>query len=301
MDCTTPIDMIYFLTTERIPDPLGSLTGGSVQDREYPFINKRQLRLYDCACCRVVGHLFRTKSHRALDIVEQHVDGGQNPPQWLFDEMSATTREAIGQIGRNDETVMRMDETVMRMAAEIAVTDACKPERPVDGHLSPDSYTAAERLSVWDLVDGSTQASILREIVGNPFHTIVMLDGADQITRHRPIDSEASRNEVVYNKVWFTSRVMSIAQTIYDNKQFEDMPILADALEEAGCTEYELLDHCRFGNKIHCFNCGGTGISSVDDDGTRSLCRRCGGTRFVRSARSHVRGCWALDLILGKW
>jgi hypothetical protein len=59
------------------------------------------------------------------------------------------------------------------------------------------------------------------------------------------------------------STVPRIAQTIYNDRRFQDLPILADALEEAGCTDSEILGHCR-----------GPG--------------------------EHARGCWVLDLILGK-
>ncbi len=62
---------------------------------------------------------------------------------------------------------------------------------------------------------------------------------------------------------WRTDTVMALARVIYEQRQFGDMPILADALEEAGCTNRDLLDHCRDGLE-------------------------------------HYRGCWALDLVLGK-
>jgi hypothetical protein len=52
-------------------------------------------------------------------------------------------------------------------------------------------------------------------------------------------------------------------QQMYDSRDFTDMPILADALEEAGCTDSNILMHCR-----------GPG--------------------------PHVRGCWVVDLLLGK-
>jgi hypothetical protein len=54
-----------------------------------------------------------------------------------------------------------------------------------------------------------------------------------------------------------------MAQAIYDERRFDDLPILADALEEAGCDDEDILSHCR-----------GLG--------------------------PHVRGCWGLDLILAK-
>lgn len=53
------------------------------------------------------------------------------------------------------------------------------------------------------------------------------------------------------------------AKSIYDNHDFAAMPVLADALEEAGCQEEELLRH-------------------------------------LRNPGPHVRGCWALDRVLGK-
>ena len=54
-----------------------------------------------------------------------------------------------------------------------------------------------------------------------------------------------------------------LAQGIYDDRAFDRLPVLADALEEAGCTNAEILAHCR-------------------------------------EPGPHVRGCWALDLLLGK-
>lgn len=62
---------------------------------------------------------------------------------------------------------------------------------------------------------------------------------------------------------WLTSTVTDLARTIYESRDFGAMPILADALQDADCDNDEILDHCR-----------GPG--------------------------PHVRGCWVVDLILGK-
>jgi hypothetical protein len=62
---------------------------------------------------------------------------------------------------------------------------------------------------------------------------------------------------------WQTTTVVRLAQAIYDGATFEHLPILADALEEAGCTDAAVLRHCR-----------GPG--------------------------PHVRGCWVVDRLLGK-
>jgi hypothetical protein len=67
----------------------------------------------------------------------------------------------------------------------------------------------------------------------------------------------------VFDPTWRTDAVQNLAGTIYEGRTFECMPILADALEEAGCTNQEMLKHCR-----------GPG--------------------------PHVRGCLALYLVLGK-
>jgi hypothetical protein len=85
----------------------------------------------------------------------------------------------------------------------------------------------------------AAQAHLLRDIFGNPF---------------RP---------VAVNPAWQSSTVVSLAQSIYDDRAFDRMPILADALEDAGCTSADVLDHCR-------------------------------------GAGPHVRGCWVVDLLLGK-
>jgi hypothetical protein len=68
---------------------------------------------------------------------------------------------------------------------------------------------------------------------------------------------------VTFDHVWLTPFVVTLAQTIYDDQTFDRMPELADALVATGCTHAEVLQHCR-----------GTG--------------------------PHVRGCWVVDLILGK-
>lgn len=65
------------------------------------------------------------------------------------------------------------------------------------------------------------------------------------------------------NSAWRTPNVSAIAQTIYDERRFAELPVLADALEEAGWPSEEILTHLRSGGE-------------------------------------HVRGCWALDLALGK-
>lgn len=79
----------------------------------------------------------------------------------------------------------------------------------------------------------------IRDIFGNPF---------------RPVSVDPS---------WRTSNVLALAQQMYDTRDFSPMPILGDALQDSGCENDDILNHCR-------------------SDGP------------------HVRGCWVVDTLLGK-
>jgi hypothetical protein len=88
-------------------------------------------------------------------------------------------------------------------------------------------------------VETGYQAALLREIFGNPFHPVTI------------------------DRAWLTANVAGLAQSIYDDRAFDRLPILADALEDAGCDNADILNHCR-------------------------------------QPGEHVRGCWVVDLVLGK-
>ena len=62
---------------------------------------------------------------------------------------------------------------------------------------------------------------------------------------------------------WHDGTIRKLAQAIYDDPAFDHVSILADALEEAGCDDPDILGHCR-------------------------------------QPGEHVRGCWVVDLLLGK-
>jgi hypothetical protein len=62
---------------------------------------------------------------------------------------------------------------------------------------------------------------------------------------------------------WNRGAIPRIAQSIYDERAFDRLPILADALKEAGCTDADILKHCR-------------------------------------KPGEHIRGCWVVELLLGK-
>src|SRR5262249_18204535 len=69
--------------------------------------------------------------------------------------------------------------------------------------------------------ESQAQCRLLCDIFGNPFRTVAL------------------------ESTWLTTNVVSLAQAIYDDRAFERMPILADALEDAGCDSADILNHCR--------------------------------------------------------
>jgi hypothetical protein len=87
--------------------------------------------------------------------------------------------------------------------------------------------------------EGEAQIPLLRDIFGNPF---------------RP---------ATFDPAWRTSTVVAFARQMYESRDFGAMPILADALQDAGCDSDDILNHCR-------------------------------------EPGPHLRGCWVVDLVLGK-
>src|SRR5262249_58533154 len=87
--------------------------------------------------------------------------------------------------------------------------------------LKPDARRAARYAAARG---DAGEATLLRCIFGNPFRPVA-------------IDPSWLR--------WHDGAAVHMAQAIYDERRFPDLPILADALEEAGCTDADVLGHCR--------------------------------------------------------
>ncbi|OAI50591.1 hypothetical protein AYO44_17675 [Planctomycetaceae bacterium SCGC AG-212-F19] len=87
--------------------------------------------------------------------------------------------------------------------------------------------------------------------------------GKDHAEILRCIFGSLPFRSVTITPSWLTTNVVSLAQAIYDERAFDRMPILADALEDAGCDNADVLNHCR-------------------------------------QPGEHVRGCWVVDLLLGR-
>jgi hypothetical protein len=191
----------------------------------------RQLRLFTVACCRRAGDELGERGRRALALAERCAEG-EAP-----DEQMAALEEELRAPGvlfedpkvRAIAALVSPEGTLLDGGADVVVLAV----RALAG--SPDaSQYSRER---------AAQAELLREVFGNPF---------------RPPPSFDPRW-----RAWDEARVVKMAEGIYEEGAFERMPILADALLDAGCEDELLLAHCSMPGE-------------------------------------HVRGCWLLDLLLEK-
>lgn len=203
----------------------------------------RKLRLFACACARRAWRRLKTPvCCEAVEVAERYADKQAKnaervqvnrtvralcKPPHITDEVSITSHVSHG---------TRYTQVDANIAAQRAVFVVTGVRNRGDNPDAEDAERAA-------------QAEIFREIFGNPF---------------RPVAVDASW------LAWNDGTVVKLAQAIYDERELPSghldvgrLAVLADALEDAGCADQEILAHCR-----------GPG--------------------------PHVRGCWVVDLLLGK-
>ncbi len=207
-------------------------------------LSERKARLFAVACSRTVGDfLTDERSRQAVEIAEQYADG-------------LVGRKALSAARRNAFSASKILPAVSTgpghgAAAHAAVVAlcACRDARRY-GRGSVAAGTAGCTNSLVFFVRGDAagwadreaQCHLIRCIFGNPF-------------RPRAIDP-----------AWLghgDGTVVKLAQAVYDDRAFDRLPVLADALEEGGCRDADVLGHCR-------------------------------------ELGEHVRGCWVVDLILSK-
>lgn len=215
----------------------------------------RKRRLFLCACCARV--LEGTPTHRrsfrgdypgcfqqlgrALNVVEQFSEGLVSS-----DALAAARRAAEGSVYVPASVDYGGESGLDYEAAAVA---AAAVEHAVAADVLTACWRATESQSArgtggeGSRRTGETrwQAMAFRDVFGNPFRPVT------------PGPSVLSWNDGI---------VPRMARGIYDERAFERLPVLADALLDAGCGGEELLAHCRSGGQ-------------------------------------HVRGCWAVDLVLG--
>jgi hypothetical protein len=217
---------------------------------------ERKTRLFAVAACRRFMHrLVDPRCRRAVEVCEAYADGQASAKELRaacdgakFDDappaprqQTAVCRAAAGathwicyaeyKVGRTTEAAPSVHGYEALIAAGLMdEDDQNAPDDERSRAVFDEGHAKGERI----------QADILREVIGNPFRPVAL------------------------DPAWPTDTVLALARQMYDARDFGAMPILADALQDAGCDSADVLDHCRDASAVH------------------------------------VRGCWVVDLLLGK-
>jgi hypothetical protein len=165
----------------------------------------------------------RDEYHSALDLAEDVTE--PKPTRWMVGYLDDWTDRAM-EAGDPKGWAIQFATNLPEEGLDREFTDWVAGMRPGGKEVDP-----ADDLARF--------ADLARCVFGNPFR------------------------KVKFDRKWRTRDALTLAKQMYEKKTFDAMPILADALQDAGCDDAELLDHCR-------------------------------------EAGPHCRGCWVLDLVLGK-
>jgi hypothetical protein len=193
-----------------------------------PAPSARKTRLLGCACVRWAwewGH--NETPPEAVRFVEAFADGLATN-----EDLSRVAGE-MGVIWREHDEPYRPYPRTCELTEALASPEDARAWLNDLNPFSSDLYIDEE--PEWLKI-----VEFVRDVVGNPF---------------RPVAPDPA---------WLTSDVLALARGIYEERAFDRMPILADALQDAGCTNEDVLSHCR------------------------------------DTQLTHVRGCWVVDLVLGK-
>jgi len=204
--------------------------------------SSRKFRLFGCACCRRIWHLLvDERCWNAVGVAERYADG------LATEEEMHLARKAMVQC--RTETALRPGSPAVDSWA-FAAAEAVLFDTPFwnPGAASRGAFTAAWTAAeaAWrgageegPEAEARRQLPLFRDIFENPY---------------RPgwVDP-----------AWQTPQVITVAEAIYEERAFDQLPVLADAVEDAGCPDANLLEH-------------------------------------LRGPGPHTRGCWPLNLLLGK-
>jgi hypothetical protein len=193
---------------------------------------RRKLRLFACGCCRLVWErLADPRLRKAVQVAEEVAEG-------------TVSRERLATVCRRVSPLMadgyfpKDPGLLNRIAVDMAVATT-----------SDVAFYAAFSMTCCmvplagygtDNVDAEAAlCNLIRCVFGNPFRSIS------------------------FTPAWRTPEVSALAHTAYEERRWEDLPLLADALEEAGSADEAILSH-------------------------------------LRGPGPHARGCWVVDLILAR-
>jgi hypothetical protein len=191
-------------------------------------VSDRKARLLVVALCRSLWPLLpHPLSRAAVEVAERFADGEASEDERVEACLAANRVEVVNASPQGPEYVEAIQ----------AVVHAAMMSHHL--YIGFGAALSALRVGVNEAAQ-RTAADVIRDVFGSPFRTPLL----------RP--------------AWRTDTALSLARVMYETRDFAAMPILADALQDAGSEHADILDHCR------------------DPKGV------------------HVRGCWVVDLVLGK-
>jgi hypothetical protein len=238
------------------PEPLLNYLkaqAGTEADRLRYNPGRRKVRHFAAACCRRVEHLFRFPPLTALlGMLEEYAEGRVGLEELLVAARQAETEVGAEVAGPSDfdwylrkaeHFGLKSEYEMLRLTpADRLAHAACLLAADGNSVKAVDCWTrtaeAAANAGADLEAELAFQADLLRDLFGNPFIPVTFDTG------------------------WRTSAVLDLAASIHGTGDYAAMPILADALQEAGCEDWEVLSHCRL-------------------------------------APVHARGCWVVDAIRG--
>lgn len=203
----------------------------SLRDRA----SDRKLRLFAVACCRhLLGQVSVNPWDReAVDVAERYADGEVSDVE-LRDAAEATTSDWTAAYACAEAASPEGGVNSAIYAADNAAHEAGEHAASlVDANGDHPAFAAGRA------AEHEAQVDLIHCIFGNPFHPVTI------------------------DPAWLVPCIVKLARTIYEERAFDRMPELADALEAARCHDADILGHCRHQGM-------------------------------------HVRGCWVVDAILGK-
>lgn len=190
-------------------------------------LSSRKARLFACACCRHVwDQLLSPLAKHTVEATERLADAVTEGSYILDNDLPFDLWSLMKEEGG-------WQQNKIARGLYLVVRDGWSQAREVAWETSSLAPRRRER---------QYQTALLRCITGRLLFRPILVDPAWLI--------------------WKSGTIPTIAKAIYGDKAFGDLSVLADALEDAGCVDADLLAHCR-------------------------------------ESGPHVRGCWAVDMLLG--
>jgi hypothetical protein len=212
-------------------------------------VSERKSRLFLAARCRNLWMMTTSEDRAEVDVAEMFADGetDDHPLASALKSLQEPLARVKRRFARGRRPFYIIDALLTPFRGG---SDLPQGKDAADRFLSAAYWTGPAKYAKARInaryaareAERTKQTATIRCLFGNPFRPVTL------------------------NSAWLTwhgGLLVSMARQMYDSRDFRDLPVLADALEEAGCQDQDILGHCRSGGE-------------------------------------HVRGCWVVDLCLGK-